>query len=156
VNTLVGLSWGVIGITGTLGAIISARIAERYGQGIVLAVMAGASALFQIPHMLAAHAVHLLLARTLLGATSGGFLPLTGAMTAVAVPFGRRGIAYGVNGAAFAFGGGVGPLVIGSAVAVMGVRNVFWIAAIFMLTAAVGSYWIGRELRRSPSTATVT
>lgn len=150
VNVVVGIVFGLGGVTGAIGAVAAARFSDRFGAAGVLSVIAGLGAVFQLPHAIATNSIQLILARGLFGAVQGGYLPMTGAMTAQAVPPERRGIAYGMNGSAFALGNGIGPLLVGGVVVLAGIRPAFGIGAIVLIAAAAGARWFEGRLRRAP------
>lgn len=155
VNMIVGLAFGLSGLSGSFGAVWLARLAERVGHGVVLTWISALGAVFQLPHVFAASAAQLVLFRGLFGTMLGGFLPVTGAMTARVVPLERRGVAYGLTGAAFAFGNGIGPLIVGSSVALVGVRGVFAVEAAILLVAAIGAYLASGALSRKMRATTL-
>lgn len=148
VNLIVGASSGLTGLTGAIGAIWIARFAERFGHALVLSIIAALGGVFQLPLAFATTSLQIVLFRGLFGSVFGGFLPVTGAMTAQLVPADRRGIAYGLTGAAFSLGNGIGPLLIGTAVAWVGIRGVFALEAVILLVTAIGARWASGAFAR--------
>lgn len=137
---VLALSWGVF-------AIVFGRLSDRIGRRRILVPSLIIFSLMSCVSGLASGLLTLMLARGVMGATEGAFLPVSTAATAEASPERRRGFNQGFQLCSFAWLGlGLGPLIaIGLLQLTSSWRWVFCLAAIPGLMVAFGLLWVIRE-----------
>lgn len=130
VATIVGLVLGAGGVASALGAILSARVAERFGPRRMLRWAAAGGGVAVACQALVASVPPLIGLRALSGFFTGGLSAGTNASIGTLVPPGRRGVAFGVAGSAFSLGNAFGPLLGGFLAEGIGPRAVVGLAAV--------------------------
>lgn len=141
---------------GVAGAISSTTVgwySDRIGHRRILIGAAAAACCITIPQSFVTATWQLAALRVADGFALGAMLPSASAMLAGLVPAERRGAAYGFSQSANSLGILLGPMTSAAVVAVSGIRDVFYSAAILLAFIAV---WVstmvhvgGKERRPS-------
>lgn len=143
INTLSGLSLGVMGLTSALAAIFLGRIGDRIGQRTILIVSALLAGLLYFPQAAAQSVTQLIIIQALFGVAVGGVVPTANAVIANLTPPERRGAIYGISGAIVSFGGFVGPISGALLAAAIDIRATFVMTGLMMLAAG---FWVWRAV----------
>jgi DHA1 family multidrug resistance protein-like MFS transporter len=152
VATTVGTVVAASGVAGMLSAVVSGRLADRYGRSATLLVCLLAATILSPLHAFATSVWQLLGLRAALGFALGGMSPALQAVLTELTPRERRGAAFGLLATASAVGNGAGP-VLGSVVgAAFGIPAVFVATAPLFLACAVALAGV-RLPRRAPDGA---
>jgi MFS family permease len=146
---------------GVAGAISSTAIgwfSDRIGHRTILIAAAVCACCITIPQAFVQATWQLAALRVADGLCLGAMLPSASAMLAGLVPSERRGAAYGFSQSANSLGILLGPMTSALVVAVSGIRDVFFSAAVLLAFIAV---WVStrvhvgaRDQHRAPSGAT--
>ena len=140
IASTVGLVKGVAAASLAIAAVLMGKLADRIGYWRPLIFCMAAGALFLVLQGLIVTTVtQLIILRVIASFFKGGALPLAKSIIAVSSEKEKQGVAYGVNSSVTAAGKAVGPM-IGSSVAMLGLRSVFVAsAAILALTSVVAA-----------------
>jgi DHA1 family multidrug resistance protein-like MFS transporter len=146
VNTLSGITLGVLGVTSAISSIYLGRLGDKRGHFRILLLSAIGAGLIYLPMAAAQQPWHLIVLQAIFGLFAGGLIPAANALIASHTDDSRRGVVFGFMNTAGSVGGFAGPLA-GAALA-----NVFGIRATFVLTGAVllvmaASLWLSNKRR---------
>ena len=139
VASTVGLILGVAGIVSAFSALAIGRVSDRLGHRRVLAVCALGAGLSYLPQSLSTDPSQLLVLRALLGFFVGGMLPSANALIALQAPREAQGAAFGLSSTASALGHALGPLLGAVLATTLGLRSVFVVAGLFLITTGVSA-----------------
>lgn len=135
-RTLVGLMLAATGVASTLSALVTGRLADRYGRRAALLTCCLLTAALCPLHALVGSVWQLIVLRTAVGLAQGGMTTVLQALLVDITPPSRRGLAFGWITTASSFGNGAGP-VSGSAItAAFGFQTFFVALAPLYLFAA--------------------
>jgi MFS family permease len=144
IGSSTGIVLGVGAASGALAAITIGKFSYKIGYWRTLIAGLGAGALCTIPQSFAVNAVQLAFFRAGSSFFIGGSIPVLTALIAENTEKEYQGSVYGFNSSLSSMGGALGP-VIGSSIAMISFRAVFWGTA---CTLALGSALIAyRRLR---------
>lgn len=131
-STTTGVLFGITGGAMSLSAPIWGRFSDRHGRRrtILLALSAGSVTL--LLQGLVSGVRELFVLRTLQGILAAGMLPSLYSVIAHFTPEARRGGIMAFGSSATLFGGLVGPLSGGYLASLLGMRSVFFAAAVFL------------------------
>lgn len=132
-----GLILAGAGAAGAFSSTAVGWFSDRVGHKTILVMAALAASLISIPQYFVTTTWQLGVLRVADGFALGAMLPSASAILASLVPPERRGAAYGLAASANAVGIAAGPLTSAAVVAVSGIRDVFFSAAVLLGIIAV-------------------
>lgn len=138
-----GLVGSVTGLSNMLASPLLGRTGDRIGPEKVLAVSLVGAAVCFIPHAFVQNVWQLLVLRFGLGCFIGGLLPSVNALIRKYTPDGMESRAYSFNTSSLALGNMVGPIVGGIFAGLVGIREIFLLAALML---AVNTVWVNKTL----------
>ncbi len=127
-----GLILAGAGVAGALSSTAAGWFSDRIGHKAILVTAAAAACVVTIPQAFVTATWQLGALRAADGFALGAMLPSSSAMLASLVRPERRGAAYGLAASANALGIAVGPLTSAGIVAIAGIREVFFSAAVLL------------------------
>ncbi|MDA8351890.1 MAG: MFS transporter [Firmicutes bacterium] len=132
-----GLVTAVTGLANMLAAPRLGRLGDRYGSEQVLFFAMLGAAVFFIPHAMVTSVWQLLILRFLLGLCVGGLLPSLNSLIRSKAPQGKESTAYGYSTSATFLGNMLGPITGGYLSGVIGIRGLFIMTAILLISGAM-------------------
>jgi len=136
VTTTIGAILAVAGFCATFSAARTRWFTNRFGYRRALIGALVGAALFSAPVSLVQSVWQLLLLRAVAGMCLGVALPAVSALVSLSTPEDRRGAVFGVMASAELAGFAIGPLVGGAIGAAFGLREVFLVTALALLSIA--------------------
>lgn len=131
VNTLSGLTLGILGVTSAISAIYLGRVGDKRGHFKILLWCSLGAGLVYLPMAAAQNPWQLIGLQAIFGLFAGGIIPAANALIASHTEDSKRGVVFGLMNTAGSLGGFAGPLA-GAALAAA-----FSIRATFVLTGSV-------------------
>ncbi|MCA9858615.1 MAG: MFS transporter [Thermomicrobiales bacterium] len=139
--SLAGLSFGLMGLTSAVSALLLGRRGDRVGhQRILVACLIG-SVVFYIPMAAVMSAWQVILLQGLFGFAVGGLMPAANAIIVASTPPERRGAIFGFTASVGSLGAFAGPLVGAALAATFGFRVAFAFLSLILLVAVVVILW---------------
>ncbi len=132
-SSYAGLVLTVSSITMTAGSLSLGWLSDRVGYRMVLLGAAAVAAAFYIPQAFVSDVTQLLVLQGLAGFAAGGVLSAPAAMLARFTALGDEGSVYGLDASVSSFANGMAPLSASIIAAVLGLRVVFALVAIYYL-----------------------
>ena len=125
------------GLASAAGAYTAGRLQRRVGLRPLLVAALVLSALLLLPQAFVGSFTSFLLLRGIAAFAFGCLFSLVGVWAAISSPPDAKGTAFGLMGAASSMGFGAGPLLGGALAASIGIRPIFVISALLLLTVPV-------------------
>lgn len=150
VNTLAGLTLGVLGVTSAISSIYLGRLGDKRGHFQILLWCTIGSGLIYLPMAMSQHPWHLIVLQAIFGLFAGGLIPAANALIARVTPDSQRGVVFGFMNTAGSVGGFAGPLVGAGLAGIFGIRATFVLTGVVLLAMA-GYLWF-TNLRRPMET----
>lgn len=147
VNTLAGLTLGILGVTSAVSSIYLGRMGDKRGHFPILVLCMLGAGLIYLPMAAAQHPWHLITLQAIFGLFAGGLIPAANALIARTTDESRRGVVFGFMNTAGSIGGFAGPLLGAAWAGVFGIRSTFVLTGLVLLAMAV---WLYVANRRSP------
>ncbi|HLJ67868.1 MAG TPA: MFS transporter [Chloroflexota bacterium] len=141
------------GAAGALSSTAVGWFSDRIGHKTILVIAACAACTISIPQAFVTATWQLAVLRVADGFALGAMLPSASAMLAGMVRPERRGAAYGLAGSANSIGIAAGPLTSAAVVAVSGIREVFFTAAVVL---GIVALWVGTMVHPEAGAGTTT
>jgi DHA1 family multidrug resistance protein-like MFS transporter len=138
IGSTTGIVLGVGAVAAALASVIVGRYALRLGYWRALIFCLGGAALFNAPQAFVGNALQLGVFRFCASFFIGGAIPVLNALIGNNADKDSRGTVYGFNSSVSCAGGALGP-VIGSALAMLTYRDVFFGTAVFLALASAGA-----------------
>ncbi len=152
VNTLSGITLGVLGVTSAISSIYLGRLGDKRGHFRILLLSAIGAGLIYLPMAAAQQPWHLILLQAIFGLFAGGLIPAANALIASHTDDSRRGVVFGFMNTAGSVGGFAGPLAGAALANVFGIRATFVLTGAVLLVMAASLWWSNkrRPMEASP------
>jgi DHA1 family multidrug resistance protein-like MFS transporter len=140
--SLSGLSFGLMGLTSAISAMLLGRRGDRVGhQKILVACLIGVL-VFYLPLAAVTSAWQIIALQGLFGFAIGGLLPSTNAIIVSSTPPERRGAIFGFTTSAGSLGAFAGPLIGAGLAATFGFRYAFAFLALILTITVACILWL--------------
>ncbi|QKG85159.1 multidrug efflux MFS transporter [Kroppenstedtia pulmonis] len=140
-----GLVTALTGLANMMASPILGRMGDRKGSERVLFFSMLGAAFFFLPHAIVTDVWQLLVIRFLMGLCIGGLLPSLNALVRRYAPVGKESTAYGYSTSAVFLGNMSGPIIGGFLTGYIGIRGLFIVTAMMLLS---GAWWLKKGLGR--------
>jgi MFS transporter, DHA1 family, multidrug resistance protein len=148
--TSAGVAFTFLGLTAAASALISGRLGKRVSLKKVLIFSCIGAALLNLCPLWVNTVTQMIFVVGLMGLFQGGNTTSTSSLIGLSLPVSQQGIAYGLSQSAASLGNGLGPIIGGSLVSLVGLRNVFAVASgLFLLAGFLISQFLGKP-RKEP------
>lgn len=151
--SLAGLSFGLMGLTSAISAMLLGRRGDRVGHEKILVACLIGAVIFFFPMAAVMTAWQVIVLQGLFGFALGGLLPSTNAIIAATTPASRRGAVFGFTASAGAMGAFAGPLIGSILAATIGFRFAFAFLALTLLVTVTVILWLYYQGRFQTSAA---
>lgn len=151
VNTLAGLTLGILGVTSAISSIYLGKVGDRRGHFPILLWCTVGSGLIYLPMAMAQHPWHLIVLQAIFGLFAGGLIPAANALIARVTDESKRGVVFGLMNTAGSVGGFAGPLVGAGLAGTVGIRATFVLTGLVLLVMAVNLWWANNHRPMEPS-----
>lgn len=145
VNTLSGLTLGVLGVTSAISSIYLGRLGDKRGHFRILLLSAIGAGVIYLPMAAAQHPWHLILLQAVFGLFAGGLIPAANALIAHHTDDSRRGVVFGLMNTAGSVGGFAGPLAGAALATSFGIRATFVLTGVVLLMMAFALWTSNRR-----------
>lgn len=145
VNTLAGLTLGILGVTSAISSMFLGRIGDRRGHYKILLASAIGAGLIYLPMSLAQSPWQLIVLQGIFGLFAGGLIPAANALVARVTPESQRGVVFGLMNTAGSVGGFAGPLMGAGMAGLFGIRATFLLTGVVLLLMAANLWWTNRR-----------
>ena len=132
-SSYAGLVLSVSSVTTTAGSLILGWLSDKWGYRNILIGAAAMAVVFYVPQAFVSDIYQLLLLQALAGFAAGGVLAAPAAMLANFTELGDEGSVYGLDASVSSFANGMAPLTASIFAAILGLRAVFALVAIYYL-----------------------
>lgn len=129
-----GLAISVMGFANMLTSPQLGKLSDKLGAHHILIYSMLGVALFSIPQAFVTEIWQLIVLRFLVGLCLGGLLPAANTLIRMHAPSGMESRTYGFSNSAMYLGTMIGPMIGGWVVANIGVRGLFLVSALVLLT----------------------
>jgi DHA1 family multidrug resistance protein-like MFS transporter len=146
VNTLSGLTLGVLGVTSAISSIYLGKLGDKKGHFRILLWCSIGAGLIYLPMAAAQHPWHLIVLQAIFGLFAGGLIPAANALIAHHTDDARRGVVFGFMNTAGSVGGFAGPLAGAALATSFGIRATFVLTGVVLLLMAL-ALWINNRRR---------
>jgi DHA1 family multidrug resistance protein-like MFS transporter len=146
IATLAGLTTGISGLAGAIGAGRVGKLSDRFGYRVILVICSMVSVLCYLPQSGVERPVWVVILQGGTGLAMGAMLASVSAALATLTPRGREGIVYGVEASVVSVASAISPLAGSAMAAYCGLRTPFLAAAGVFVLAGVVAF---RSMRRS-------
>lgn len=153
VNTLAGVTLGILGVTSALSSIYLGKLGDRRGHFPILLWCTIGSGLVYLPMAMANHPWHLIVLQAIFGLFAGGLIPAANALIAQVTDESKRGVVFGLMNTAGSVGGFAGPLVGAGLAGTVGIRPTFVLTGLVLLIMAVNLWWANKKRPMESSAA---
>lgn len=153
VNTLSGLTLGVLGVTSAVASVYLGKLGDKRGHFRILLLSALGAGLVYLPMAAAQHPWQLIALQAVFGLFAGGLIPATNALIARVTDESKRGMVFGFMNTAGSLGGFAGPLAGAALAGVFGIRATFVLTGVVLLMLAVMLWWtnLRRPMEQQPA-----
>lgn len=146
VNTLAGLTLGILGVTSAISSIYLGKLGDKRGHFRILLWCSVGAGLVYLPMALAQHPLHLIVLQAIFGFFAGGLIPAANALIARHTDDSKRGVVFGLMNTAGSVGGFAGPLVGAGLAGIFGIRATFVLTGLVLLVMAL-NLWLSNKRR---------
>lgn len=147
VNTLAGLTLGILGITSAISSIYLGKMGDRQGHFRILFLCLIGAGVIYIPMAASQHPWHLIVLQAIFGLFAGGLIPAANALIANVTDDSKRGMVFGFMNTFGSIGGFAGPLIGAAWAGAFGIRSTFVLTGVILLSMAV---WLWFTNQRRP------
>lgn len=144
VNTLAGLTIGILGVTSAISSIYLGKLGDKRGHFKILLWSGVGAGLVYLPMALAQHPWHLIVLQAIFGFFAGGLIPAANALIARVTDDSKRGVVFGLMNTAGSIGGFAGPLMGAGLAGIFGIRATFVLTGLVLLLMAL-NLWISNK-----------
>lgn len=145
VNTLSGLTLGILGVTSALSSIWLGKLGDKRGHVPILLLCTTGAGLIYLPMAASQAPWHLIALNAAFGLFAGGLIPAANALIARVTPENKRGVVFGFMNTAGSIGGFAGPLAGAALAASFGIPATFLLTGIVLLLMAFGLWTANRR-----------
>lgn len=153
VNTLAGLTLGVLGVTSAVSSIYLGKLGDKKGHFKILLWCSIGAGLVYLPMAASQHPWHLIVLQAVFGLFAGGLIPAANALIARVTPDSQRGVVFGLMNTAGSIGGFAGPLVGAGLAGIFGIQATFVLTGLVLLLLAVNLWWANKRRPMESATA---
>ncbi len=153
VNTLSGITLGVLGVTSAISSIYLGKLGDKRGHYKILLTCAIGAGLVYLPMAASQHPWHLIVLQAIFGLFAGGLIPASNALIARVTPDSQRGVVFGLMNTAGSVGGFAGPLVGAGLAGVFGIPATFVLTGCVLLIMAANLAWANKRRPMESSAA---
>ena len=146
VNTLSGLTLGVLGVTSAISSIYLGKLGDKRGHFRILLWCSIGAGVVYLPMAAAQHPWHLIGLQAIFGLFAGGLIPAANALIASHTDDARRGVVFGFMNTAGSVGGFAGPLAGAALATSFGIRATFVLTGVVLLLMAF-ALWANNRRR---------
>lgn len=145
VNTLAGITLGILGVTSAISSIYLGKLGDRRGHFKILLWCSIGAGVIYLPMAMAQHPWHLILLQAIFGLFAGGLIPAANALIAQVTEESKRGVVFGLMNTAGSVGGFAGPLMGAGLAGIFGIRATFVLTGVVLLLMAMNLWWANRR-----------
>lgn len=146
VNTLTGLTLGILGVTSAISSIYLGKLGDKRGHVTILLVSALGAGLVYLPMAAAREPWQLIFLQAIFGFFAGGMIPAANALISKVTEDSQRGVVFGLMNTAGSLGGFAGPLVGAGLAGIFGIRATFLLTGLVLILMAV-NLWVTNKRR---------